>query len=282
MKELMISSACQPVVCGCGHLAASEPFYHADRTLDFNIMIYVVDGVIYVSDDESDHEVSAGELLFLKKGIRHYGKREIPRGTSWHYAHFFLDEPDSGAARFSPDASPIGVHEPLTLYDTIPQKLSGLKNSVTEQRIAEFTGYCQSAESMKRMKINSMFHSLLTGIALAGHAEKKSGTLSARICVWLDDHFSEPFSAARLEQEFFLSYKRLAAVFKAEQGMTMQQYHTSRRMAEAARMLRSTLLPISDVADSLGYDDPLYFSRCFHSCYGVSPRAFRLSARTEY
>ena len=56
-------------------------------------MIYVADGVIYVTEDEKDHEIGAGELFFLKNRIRHYGKREIPRGTKWYYVHFFLDDP---------------------------------------------------------------------------------------------------------------------------------------------------------------------------------------------
>ena len=58
-----------------------------------------------------------------------------------------------------------------------------------------------------------------------------------------------------------MSYKRMAAVFRQEQGRTMQQYHTERRMMRASYLLRSTLVPIGEIAERIGFDDPLYFSR---------------------
>ncbi|MCH5349928.1 MAG: helix-turn-helix domain-containing protein [Oscillospiraceae bacterium] len=282
MNEIIISTTGQPVICGCDFLAVSEPFFHADRVLDFNVLIYVVDGAVYVSEGETDYEVNEGELLFLKKGIRHYGKREISRGTKWYYAHFFLDERSGECREFQPDTASIGVDEPLTLFDVLPKKVSGLKNGHIEKKFSEIAEYCHSEDSFKRMKINGMFHSLLIDIALLKYTEKKPDTLSERICVWLNEHCTEPFSASRLEHEFFLSYKRMAAVFRQEQGKTMQQYHTNRRMSRACYLLRSTLLPVSEVAASVGYDDPLYFSRCFHAFSGVSPSSYRLSAKSDY
>ena len=114
------------------------------------------------------------------------------------------------------------------------------------------------------------------------YMENKESVLSERVCLWLDKHCGEPFSAEKLEREFFLSYKRLAAVFKRDKGVTMQQYHTERRMTIACYLLQSTLMPIGEIAGRLGYDDPLYFSKCFHSAYGVSPRSYRISAGAEY
>lgn len=282
MNELIISTTEQPIICGCDHLAAAEPFFHADRTLDFNVLIYVSEGTIYVTESDTDYEVKAGELLFLKRGIRHYGKREIPRGTKWYFAHFYLNEPAGSCCRFEPCQNPLGVYEPITLSAVIPKKLSGLEGGDIEDKIFKMAEYCRSDDAYKRMRINSILHSLLTDIALLRYEEKKPDTLSERICIWLNEHITEQFSASKLEREFFLSYKRMAAVFKQEQGETMQQYHTRRRMEQACRMLRSTLLPISEIAEYLGYDDPLYFSRCFHIFSGASPSSYRASAKSDY
>ena len=282
LNDIVITTKTEPIVCGCGFLAASESFYHADRVLDFNILIYVVDGTIYVSEEDTDYEINSGELLFLKSGRRHFGKREIARGTKWFYAHFYLDEPDEDCAPFEPDASSLGAYEPISFSAVLPKKLSGLRKSRTEQRLSELAEYCNSGDGLKRMRINGMFSSLLTDIALERYSGKRTDTLSDRICAWLDEHSGEAFSSARLEREFFLSYKRMAAVFRKEQGMTMQQYHTGRRMSRACFMLRSTLIPIGEIADTLGYDDPLYFSRCFRVYSGMSPRSYRLCAKSNY
>lgn len=282
MNELIITTTESPIVCSCDHLVASEPFFHADRTLDFNVLIFVAEGTIYVSEGGIDHEVCAGELLFLKSGVRHYGTREIPRGTDWYYAHFYLGEPSCQSSAFLPDSAPLGTHEKVEFSAAVPKKLSGLKGGEIEQGIIRLSEYCNSDDILKRMRINAMLHSLLIDTALLKYNEVKQDTLSERICVWLNEHCTEPFSSERLEHEFFLSYKRLAAVFKQERGETMQQYHTRRRMSRACSLLRSTLMPIGEIAASLGFDDPLYFSKCFRAFAGESPRDYRTSVKSNY
>ena len=74
----------------------------------------------------------------------------------------------------------------------------------------------------------------------------------------------------------------MAVIFKAEYGMSMQQYHDAHRMQVAAYLLRSTLLPIGEIANRLGFEDRLYFSRRFHAFSGVSPKEYRLSAKLNY
>ena len=73
MNEIILSTASQPVVCACDFLAAYEPFCHIDRILEFNDLLYVVEGVMYVSEEGTDYEINEGEMLFLKHHKRHYG-----------------------------------------------------------------------------------------------------------------------------------------------------------------------------------------------------------------
>ena len=82
-----------PDLLDCDILTASENFFHMDRTADFNVLICVTDGAMYVTENGRDYEIPAGGLLFLRSGLRHYGRRETPSGTRWFYAHFRLPEP---------------------------------------------------------------------------------------------------------------------------------------------------------------------------------------------
>lgn len=283
MNEIILTSSCQPVVCACDFLVAFDPFYHLDRVLEFNDLIYVVEGTMYVSEDGVDYDINEGELLFLKHHVRHYGVKETQRGTKWYFAHFYLDEPeDDDIQPFEPDSSPLVFNKPLRSYEVLPKKMTGLKNSSIEKTFAELVRYCNEGDELKRMRINSLFYDFLADMALAKYMDKNDYALSYRIRKWLETHSSEPFSSEKLEKEFFLSYKRMAAVFKNEQGMTMQQYHSMYRMRTAAYLLRSTLLPIGDIAFKLGFDDRLYFSRCFHAFSGTSPKEYRRSSLSDY
>lgn len=274
MNEITISNTSLPSVGGCDFLTAAEPFYHTDRTAPFNVLIYVTEGVIYVTEDNTDYSVSAGELLLLKSGVRHYGRTEIPRGTSWYFLHFTLEEP-CGLPPFVPDGSPIPQYTAIESCLTLPKKLTGLSGSGTERELAELVEYYGSDDRLRRWHINARLFSLLSRIALREFRQQPQPSLSDRVCGYLADHCCEPFSAAVLEREFYLSYKHLAAVFKRDKGQTMQQYHTSLRISHAARLLRSTLLPVGEVAEQTGYSDMLYFSRCFHKAMGLSPTEYR-------
>ena len=46
-------------------------------------------------------------------------------------------------------------------------------------------------------------------------------------------------------------------------------------MMNARVMLETTDNNISEIADLVGYDDPLYFSRLFRKQFGCSPSQFR-------
>lgn len=265
-----------PVLNGCDLCAASEPFYHADRTIGFNVLIYVIEGAIYVTEGETDYTVKAGEMLFLKNGIRHFGKREIPKGTRWYFVHFYFSEQD-GLAEFVPDTSPMVQYEPVRYCKPLPKFLENLSGSSIEKQLAELTEYFHSDDNMKKWNINLKLHNLLTNIAMYNEADSSPDGLAERICVCLNRNFRTPFSARKLEKEFYLSYKYMAAVFKKEKGITMQQYHTALRMNEACRLLKSTLKPIGEISENVGYQDMLYFSRCFHRFAGMSPTEYRRS-----
>lgn len=270
-----------PVLNGIDLYAASESFFHADRTLPFHVFIYVLEGVIYVSEEGTDYAVNPGELLFLKSGLHHFGSTEIPKGTRWFFIHFELEQPDEKPS-FPSDFSPLGAYERLNYTVLLPKTLSGLTNSTIEQSLFSFVAYMHSDTPEKRWNGNRILFELLSKIAFYGRPSPKPPSLAERICNFLSAHYTEPFSAALLEQNFFLSYKYLAACFKKEKGLTMQQYHNRVRMENAAKLLRSTLLPVGEISERLGFRDMLYFSRCFHHYYGISPSGYRKNLPSNY
>lgn len=264
MNEVILSNSAMPVVEDCGLLAASEPFYHMDRTADFDVLIYVKAGTIYVTENGTDYEINPGEAFFLKSGVHHYGKIEVQRGTTWYYFHF---------------KNTAGQAEPEGQKFVLPKKLSGLEGGRIDRMIEQYIKFFWSEDVMKTLLVNHRFYALLSEFAEMGIENKKADSLSERICEYLISHYAEQFSAAKLEKHFFLSYKHMAAVFRHDMNTTMQQYHTKQRMSAAWRMLKSTLLPVSVIASRLGYKDPLYFSRCFHAVYGESPSACRRNGK---
>ena len=69
----------------------------------------------------------------------------------------------------------------------------------------------------------------------------------------------------------------LSTLFKKEVGQTLTEYVNSRRVEQAARMLRSGTLQVQTVAQYCGIPDVNYFSKLFKRYIGVTPKEFRQS-----
>ena len=274
MNEIIIANNSLPQLCGCGLFAASESFIHTDRVPDFCVLIYVIDGCIYVTEGDTDYEVNAGELLILKNGVHHFGKKKIRKGTKWIFVHFRINA-DCNASPFSPDASPLGAYDATAKSILALPKFLHNVSARFEKELKTFIEYAQSDDAYKKWFINQRLFLLLSSLAVSAQGFSNNLTLSDRICRYLSDNIGVPFSSENIEKRFYLSYKYMAHLFKKEKGVTMQQYHNSVRMDEACRLLCSTLMSIGEIADKLGFSDVLYFSRCFHTYTGKSPSAYR-------
>ena len=71
----------------------------------------------------------------------------------------------------------------------------------------------------------------------------------------------------------------LTNCFKNVLNMSPQEYILNYRMNQASDLLKNTSLPINDIANKVGYDDALNFSKSFKKIYGITPSNYR--NRTE-
>lgn len=63
-------------------------------------------------------------------------------------------------------------------------------------------------------------------------------------------------------------------LFTRHLGQSVSAWVRALRMREAATLLRTTGLRVGEVARTVGYDDPLYFSRAFRAVHGVPPSRY--------
>lgn len=72
-----------------------------------------------------------------------------------------------------------------------------------------------------------------------------------------------------------LSITQFKAVFKQCMHISAIKHHTHLRMQHARSLLCYSDLPISIIAEQVGYNDPSAFSRAFYHHYKHSPRDFK-------
>ena len=76
-----------------------------------------------------------------------------------------------------------------------------------------------------------------------------------------------------------MSVSHFLSLFKKITGTTPQQYKLQLRIAAAKNMLLNTQYRISDIAQSVGFNDSLYFCRYFRNSTGMSPKEFRKAGK---
>lgn len=72
-----------------------------------------------------------------------------------------------------------------------------------------------------------------------------------------------------------ISRNYLTNVFKKSLNVSPQEYLVNYRLDKACGLLKTTSLPVNNIASKIGYDDPLTFSKVFKNFYGISPSTYR-------
>jgi two-component system response regulator YesN len=112
---------------------------------------------------------------------------------------------------------------------------------------------------------------------------ESTAALAARARRALDAYLPTPFRAATLASQLGVTERHLRRAFLSIHGKTPRRYLTDLRMARAATLLRTSPLPIEQIAWDLGYLSATRFGRVFHRAFQMSPSDYRTqeSAKTS-
>ncbi|MDE6167625.1 MAG: AraC family transcriptional regulator, partial [Acetatifactor sp.] len=103
---------------------------------------------------------------------------------------------------------------------------------------------------------------------------------SINSCIqYLHAHYSRQVSLLETAQYIGLSPSYLSRIFKAETGISLNQYLNQIRISKAKKLLRHTELRLLDIASLTGFEDQSYFTKVFRRITGISPLAYRQKAQ---
>jgi len=95
---------------------------------------------------------------------------------------------------------------------------------------------------------------------------------------FIDDHLREDLKLEDISRALAMSPFHFAHLFRQATGLPPHRYVVERRIERAKLLLRSTRLPITEIAHQVGFENQSHFSTVFHRVAGMSPRRYRDSA----
>jgi AraC-like DNA-binding protein len=137
---------------------------------------------------------------------------------------------------------------------------------------------------MARLRVKQLFfqllHQVLKSAGEREHGDSTPQRVMEEAVAYIRGHYMQELSLDELARLHAMSPKRFSYYFHKYIGCRPIDYMIQYRMEKAGELLRTSKFPIRDVASSVGYDNPLYFSRLFRKKFGMSPSAYSEAAES--
>ena len=227
--------------------------------------VYVVDGTMFFEIGGKRVELGAGNLVFYRPGEPQvYGSYE-GESVSYYWAHF------SGTC-VEDVLADCGFADKSRCFIDVDSSICKALNMI----IKEYTygEYCYVT------KCNSLFLMALSEMSrLTDHAAKVSGKYDVLLPALkaMEQNYAVWYKNEEYAEMCGISKYHFIHLFTECKGCSPSKYKSNLLMQKAAELLRISTIPMNEIADMLGFDDPLYFSKKFKAAYGVSPSDYRKS-----
>ncbi|MGN1014159.1 MAG: helix-turn-helix domain-containing protein [Butyricicoccus sp.] len=155
-------------------------------------------------------------------------------------------------------------------YDDFSYCREALRLKITDYMLKP-VNYEEFGACIDNLKI-SLFEQRISD---AAQPEKQEERTITGITRYLQEHLAEEMSLSVLAEEFHLNPQYISQLFKNEIGVGFLAYLTNIRMEKAKKLLLSTSLSITEVAERSGYGDYRVFTKAFKKTEGITPSQYR-------
>lgn len=164
-------------------------------------------------------------------------------------------------------------------YDLLQQGVERMEGVFDSYHQAHTRGKGEDVEELTVFFLQLLQH--LPEAAFAGNGFMKQprnmrgARYSERVMGWIEAHYHEKISMDQLAEALHLSNNYISRIFREETGGSISDYLTARRVKQACRLLDTTDMPISVIADTIGYENSSYFIHLFKKVMGITPLKYR-------
>lgn len=204
-------------------------------------------------------EVGPGDLLLVPAMARRWWQAAGTFTMAW--SEFLVGE------RTPLDLPAARLHlEPTVFADALA---ASRRIAVAHERGGQAGRLLQEAE-LRALLARMVLHEKTTFFTATDGSQSGDGAIRAALA-WLERHYADATPERGLAQRVGLSEGHFRTRFRANVGTNPRAFVLDLRLHAARRLLAAGTLGIKQVAASVGYRDPLLFSRLYRKRWGVPP-----------
>lgn len=255
-NTFVLNSSLFLVQCGTDDCLPSQSFGPVFR--DHNLMHFVFSGFGSIEMNGNKYPVRAGDGFFIPAGVecKTVADKEFP----WSYCWMGFDGVDSQKiiSYFDFNDNPIfSFRDPerlrLCFFDLIENYGTEGNSFAALSKMFEIFSYIKTGKKLTTMQNNIL----------------------NRAIEYIENNYMEDISIENIAASLNISRSQLYRIFSSFTGRSPSSYIMNCRINHAAELLRTTDLPVSEVAHLSGFDNSSDFYRQFKKIYQRGPKEFR-------
>lgn len=241
-----------------------------ERTLpDYELVLMIEGNVSYRLFGEPT-PLFPGDLVLARPGFKEIYRWDLLKQTRHAYFHFAIDS--------LPGDWPPEENWPV-IHRTMPQSITALFRHIVERigahpewpTVRPGVDVETLIEALMRMLLNplepqdSLDHHLPEAVAQAFNLMRLILDSEPQKSLKLDD----------LAQQAGVTEKHLCGLFRKSVGISPMKSFQLLKLQLAVNLLARSNLAVYEIANRCGFENPLYFTRCFSQTYGKPPTRIR-------
>lgn len=259
---------CFVYMVSCGYFICNKDYSVRKAGSRHPIFFYVIDGELNFKYEGGTFTAAADDIVLLNG----YKPHHYFCDSHCEFLFFHFDGntvPEMIDRLISDNGSPLfqlenardifgNINEPITKLCHQERASDAFLSSIV------YTALCK----IPRAKADS-------SLFIPSRLELTEDMVSYKVIEHIDRNISRNFSVQELADYVNLSCDYFKHLFKKETGYSPQEYVSIAKINYAKLMLRTTSLPVAEIADHLGYSSSASFINAFRLRRGVSPNQYR-------
>lgn len=255
----------------CGTQKCKPGHFYGPAVRDYFLIHYIYRGKGIFQVGAKTYNLSGGQGFLICPGIVTYYQADF--ADPWHYSWIGFNGLN---AEFLLKKAGLYTENPIFTY----RKDMSIENCFKQMLES---GQMPKSKEIRLLGLLYLFLSQLIEENKQPLAPEKDinrkEQYAKKIAEFIEINYSRKISIREIARYVGLDRSYMGTIFKEHFNTSPQDYLINFRLNKACDLMKNPGLSIGDVSRSVGYDDPLLFSKMFKKIKGMSPKAYRASMR---
>jgi len=226
---------------------------HPVRVVDYNEIIYVVKGTVFMFEEDRKFELHKGDCIVLEKGKKHGGYESSEKDVGFYWFEFYSD-------------SDFIEHMKNVSFGSSDSFLTLARKLVYANENPAYPD--ETADCYLRLILNE--------IDLVSKRGKSTAyPVCGIIADWIRKNSDRKIEVDEISKTFGYNKDYISRAFKRNFGMSLKEYIDAERLKYIKGMLVATTYPLKQIAQMTGFPNYKSFLKFFSYHSNETPYQYR-------